>query len=54
MPNFEGMAKASKPKKSTKKRGNYEQPLQVNGSFMDIMNAAVKHREANVKKKKSE
>ena len=42
---------AKEVKAPTKKRGNYEQPLQVNGTFMDIMNAAVKHREANVKKK---
>ncbi len=30
-----------------KKHGEYEQPLKVDGSFMDIMNAAVKHREKN-------
>lgn len=41
------MAKASKPKKGTKPRGEYDEPLQVNGSFMDIMKAAAKHRAKN-------
>jgi hypothetical protein len=47
------MAKASKPKKETKKRPDkYEKPLQVNGTFMDIINAAVKHTKNNTPKKK--
>lgn len=46
------MAKAVTPNKKTKKRGNYEQPLQVDGSFMDIMKAAVKHRENNIPAKR--
>ncbi len=43
------MAKAAKKKEDTKKRGNYDEPLKVNGSFMDIMNAAVKNADANSK-----
>jgi hypothetical protein len=41
-------------KKATdkKKRGEYEEPLKVNGSFMDIMNATIKHREKNIPAKK--
>jgi hypothetical protein len=42
------MAKTSKPKKETKKRGEYEDKLTVKGSFSDIMKAAVKHREKNI------
>jgi hypothetical protein len=41
------MAKAVKPKKAAKKRGNYEEPLKVNGSFLDIMKAAIKHADNN-------
>lgn len=40
------MAKAAKKvEKPTerKKRGKYEEPLKVNGSFMDIIGAAVKN-----------
>ena len=37
------MAKEVKKKvKPKKERGNYEEKLAVNGSFMDIMKAAVK------------
>ena len=46
------MAKAAKKKDDSKKRGTYEEPLQVNGSFMDIMKAAVKHADNNSKSKK--
>jgi len=46
------MAKASKPKEARKKRGKYEEPLKVDGTFMDIMKAAVKHRDNNVPAKK--
>jgi hypothetical protein len=45
------MAKATKPNKEIKKRGEYEQPLKVNGSFMDIMKAAVKDAKSKDKKK---
>lgn len=49
------MAKAEKKGKvDKKKRGNYEQPLQVDGTFMDIMKAAVKHRENNISAKKKD
>lgn len=45
----------SKEKKPTdkKKRGEYDEKLQVNGSFMDIMKAAVKNADANSKAKKT-
>ncbi|WP_161499249.1 hypothetical protein [Flavipsychrobacter stenotrophus] len=47
------MAKAVKKKAPVKKeRGTYEEPLTVNGSFMDIMKAAVKHADNNSKSKK--
>ncbi len=46
------MAKAEKKAPERKKRGEYDKPLQVNGSFMDIINAAVKHTKANTPKKK--
>lgn len=36
------MAKAKKEKKETKKRGKYDEPLKVNGSFLNIMQASVK------------
>ena len=37
------MAKASKPKKETKKRGKYDEKLAVKGSFLDLINASMKH-----------
>ncbi len=44
-----------KPKKTVakprKKRGNYEEPLKVNGSFLDIVKSAVKDAEKKPKKK---
>ena len=46
------MAKAEKKATDKKKRGKYDEKLQVNGSFMDIMKAAVKHADANSKSKK--
>ena len=46
------MAKASKPKDDKKERGNYDEKLAVKGTFADIMNAAVKHRENNTPAKK--
>ena len=46
------MGKAAKKKDEGKKRGNYDEKLQVNGSFMDIMKAAVKHADKNSKAKK--
>jgi hypothetical protein len=46
------MAKAEKKKTERKKRGEYEQPLKVNGSFMDIMKAAVKDADKKSAKKK--
>lgn len=46
------MAKASKPKEDIKKRGKYDEKLVVNGSFMEIMKAAVKNADQNSKGKK--
>jgi len=46
------MAKATKPKKDDKKRGDYDEKLAVNGSFMDIMKAAAKHADKNSSKSK--
>ena len=47
------MAKAEKKKPDEKKkRGKYDEKLAVEGSFMDIMKSAVKHREKNTAKKK--
>lgn len=46
------MAKAVKKAVPRKKRGEYEQPLKVKGTFMDIMQAAVKHRDKNIPAKK--
>jgi len=47
------MAKAEKKSKPVSKRpDNYEERLVVNGTFMDIINAAVKHTKANTPKKK--
>lgn len=45
------MAKATKKKKASKKRGEYEKPLKVNGSFIDIINAAVKQAKKKTGKK---
>lgn len=45
------MDKPSK-EKPRKKRGEYEEPLKVNGSFMDIMKAAVKQANAKAPKSK--
>ena len=41
-------------KKATpkKKRGEYEKPLKVNGSFLDIVKASVKHADKNSAPKK--
>ncbi len=47
------MAKVEKKEKPTSKRpDHYEERLVVNGTFMDIINAAVKHTKANTPKKK--
>jgi hypothetical protein len=46
------MAKAAKKKEEPKKRGKYNEKLQVKGSFMDIITASVKHAEKNSGKKK--
>jgi hypothetical protein len=46
------MAKAEKKATEKKKRGKYDEKLAVKGSFADIMNAAVKHRDNNVPAKK--
>lgn len=35
------------------KRGNYEQPLKVEGSFMDLMNATVKDADKKSAPKKN-
>ena len=46
----------AKEKKATEKKSNrpdhYEERLVVNGTFMDIINAAVKHTKNNTPKKK--
>lgn len=49
------MAKAVKPKQATKKRGKYDEKLQVKGSFMDLIAASMKHADKNspAKKKKT-
>ena len=46
------MAKAAKKKEKPKKksRGEYEEKLAVNGSFLDIIKASAKHADANSKK----
>ncbi len=47
------MSKGDK-KSAPKKRGNYEKPLVVKGSFMDIMGAAIKDADKkSAPKKKS-
>ena len=47
------MAKAVKKEKPKLNRpDHYEERLVVNGSFTDIIKAAVKHRENNIAKKK--
>ena len=51
------MAKAAKKKAETpapKKRGKYDDKLQVNGSFMDIMHAAMKDADKKSAKKKDQ
>jgi hypothetical protein len=48
------MAKAIKKKaKPKKERGNYEEKLAVNGSFMDIIKASVKDAKKKSAKKKA-
>ena len=47
------VSKKSKPKVSKPKRGDYEKPLQVKGTFMDIMKAAVKDADKKIPKKKA-
>ena len=50
------MAKAVKKpikKKATKRASKYEEKLAVNGSFMDIMDAAAKHAQKHSAKKQS-
>jgi len=46
------MAKATKEKPKSKRPDHYEEKLVVKGTFTDIIAAAVKHRENNVKAKK--
>lgn len=46
------MAKVKKKKDEEKKRGKYEEPLKVNGSFLNIMQAAVKDADKKSAKKK--
>jgi hypothetical protein len=53
------MAKASKKKQAAKKatkpkeRGEYDDKIAVNGSFMDILKASGKHANNNSAKKKA-
>lgn len=43
------MAKAEKKKPAErKKRGQYDEKIAVKGTLMDIVKAAVKHREENL------
>ncbi len=47
------MAKAAKKKEVRKKRGAYEQPLQVKeGSFLEIIQASMQHANKHSAKKK--
>jgi|JI6StandDraft_1071083.scaffolds.fasta_scaffold317251_2 hypothetical protein len=43
-----------KTPKSEKQRGEYEEKLQVKGSFLDIMKAAMKEADEKPKNKKKE
>ena len=43
-----------KTPKPEKERGEYEEKLQVKGSFLDIMKAAMKEADEKPKKKKKE
>ncbi len=43
--------KTDKPKN---KRGNYEEKIEVEGSFIDIIKASVKHANKNSSKKKKD
>ena len=43
---------ATKKKAPKKKRGEYDEPLQVNASFSDIIKAAAKHSDLNSEKKR--
>lgn len=45
------MAKTAKKAPEKKKRGNYDKPLQTNGSFMDLIGAVVKDAQSKDKKK---
>ncbi len=47
------MAKASKKKLAPERPERYQEKLVVNGTFMDIINAAVKDTKANTPKKKA-
>lgn len=44
--------KTTKKAPATKKRGKYDEKLAVKGSFLEIMQAAVKHADKNSKAKK--
>ena len=46
-------SKKQTPKDAKPKRGDYEKPLQVKGSFMDIMKAAVKDADKKTPKKEA-
>lgn len=47
------MAKAAKKAPAKKKRGNYDEKLQVKeGSFLDIIKASMKHANEHSAKKK--
>ncbi len=48
------MAKAVKPKQASKKRGKYDEKLQVTGSFMDLIAASVKHADKVSEEKRKE
>ncbi len=48
------MAKTAKKSTSSKKRGKYDEKLKVNGSFMDIMQAAMKDADKKSAPKKKD
>ena len=45
---------SDKTPKPEKQRGEYDEKLQVKGSFLDIMKAAMKEADEKPKKKKSD
>ena len=46
------MAKAPKKAPAAKKRGKYDEKLAVKGTFLDLIQASMKHADKNSKAKK--